>query len=380
MLLKLIALAIAGLSSAAFAQSNVTISGLLDLGYQNTNTQTSAVTGKDTSQGWLGNGSSTSNLTFSGTEALGGGLNAGFVLTTEFNPGGVEASAAALTAQAPFASKLMNSQNYLQLSSASWGSVKVGNINNASLGVSGQSQPFGTAIGSGYSSGFARLSRFGNAALINTTNFNSVAPGAASGNGTTTSGTRLVRSSNSFMYDTPNFSGFSASLVHVFKNDNDQYATVGQQELGLKYNNGPLNVNYAWTKLDGGSNMTAASLQSEQVKHNMLGANYTFGPATIYGGWTSSKGNNAAGTSTDSRSWNLALKYAMGSWAFMANVLKADDKLAANIDRNLTGLGVNYSMSKRTTAYVRYENGDNDKSTGDIGAFTRWAAGVSHSF
>jgi len=40
-------------------------------------------------------------------------------------------------------------------------------------------------------------------------------------------------------------------------------------------------------------------------------------------------------------------------------------------------------MSKRTTAYVRYETGDNDRSsaTGNgIGDFTRWGAGLRHSF
>ena len=60
---KIIALAIAGLSSAAFAQTNVTISGNIDLGYQNVNTQTAAA-GKDTQQSWVGNGSSTSTLVF----------------------------------------------------------------------------------------------------------------------------------------------------------------------------------------------------------------------------------------------------------------------------------------------------------------------------
>ncbi|MCX7154825.1 MAG: porin [Rhodocyclales bacterium] len=50
---KLIALAIAGLSSAAFAQSTVTISGNFDMGYQNTNTQTAAQ-GKDTTPRRLG--------------------------------------------------------------------------------------------------------------------------------------------------------------------------------------------------------------------------------------------------------------------------------------------------------------------------------------
>ncbi|BAO30885.1 porin [Sulfuritalea hydrogenivorans] len=377
---KIIALAIAGLSSAAFAQSNVTISGLVDLGYANTNTQTAA-NGKDTSQTWAGNGSSTSTIVFSGTEALGGGMNAGFFLASDFTAGANQlGGTAAPTTTTPFANQMFNSQNYLTLNSASWGSVKVGTINNASLSTSSASQPFGTAIGSGLSGSFGRLAGLGAVNVVTTANTVTGAVGAAGG--VATSGTRLVRVGNSAMYETPSFGGFSASVLHVFKNDNDQYATAGQQELGLKYNNGPANVHYAYYKFDGGSNMTAG-LVSATVKHNMLGGNYSFGPATVYAGWTSSKGSNAAGTTVDARSWNIALKYAMGNWAFMANVLKADDKLVADQDRNLTGLGLDYSMSKRTTAYVRYENGDNDKSSAtgsNVGAFTRWAAGVRHSF
>lgn len=383
---KIIALAIAGLSSAAFAQSNVTISGLVDLGYANTNTQTAA-NGKDTSQTWAGNGSSTSTIVFSGTEALGNGLSAGFFLASDFTAGAnqftTNAGTSAMSVNNPFANQMFNSQNYLTLNSASWGSVKVGTINDASLSVSSASQPFGTAIGSGYSGSFARLNRMGAVNVVNTTGVNTVAAVAAG------AGARLVRVGNSAMYETPSFNGFSGSLLHVFKNDNDQYATVGQQELGLKYNNGPINVHYSYYKFDSGNNVAAGGFIGETVKHNMLGGNYTFGPATVYAGWTSSKGNAAAGTTADARSWNIALKYAMGNWALMANVLKVDDKMpvvaavSGDMDRNLTGLGLDYSMSKRTTAYVRYENGDNDKSSNtgsNTGAFTRWAAGVRHSF
>ncbi|MCX7146064.1 MAG: porin, partial [Sulfuritalea sp.] len=294
------------------------------------------------------------------------------------------AGATSISAQNPaIANQMFNSQNYLELKSATMGSFKMGTINDASLYTSSASQPFGTAIGSGYSGSFARLNGTGVVNVVNTGALTTIAAGASG------AGARLVRVGNSAMYETPTFNGFSGSLLHVFKNDNDQYATAGQQELGLKYNNGPINVHYAYYKIDAGNNVTAGGIVGTTVKHNMLGGNYTFGAATVMGGWTSSKGNAAAGTTVDARSWNIALKYAMGNWAFMANVLRVDDKMPVvaavngDQDRNLTGLGLDYSMSKRTTAYVRYENGDNDKSSNtgsNNGAFTRWAAGVRHSF
>jgi predicted porin len=85
--------------------------------------------------------------------------------------------------------------------------------------------------------------------------------------------------------------------------------------------------------------------------------------------------------SIDARSWNLGLKYQVtGPLWLAANVLKVDDKQAANQDRNLNALGLEYAMSKRTVGYVRWEDGDNDKSNGAVGNFTRYQIGMRHSF
>ncbi|MBK7685506.1 MAG: porin [Rhodocyclaceae bacterium] len=72
---KLIALAIAGLaSSAAFAQSNVTIYGIVDVAYTHSSSGSSSTSGID-SGGW-----SSSRMGFRGTEDLGDGLKALFTL------------------------------------------------------------------------------------------------------------------------------------------------------------------------------------------------------------------------------------------------------------------------------------------------------------
>ena len=368
---KLIALAIAGLSGAAFAQSTVTISGNIDLGYQNVNTQTAAL-GKDTQQSWVGNGSSTSTLVFSGTESLGGGMTAGFLLASDYTAGAQQVSQA-VAAATPFANQLFNSQNYLSLGT-NFGMFKFGTVNHTSLEAEMGAQPFGTAIGSGVSGSFARLQGLGTAGNII----------AAAANAT--GGARMVRAGQSMKYDTPTFSGFTGTYNHVFKNDNDQYSSVGMQEFGLKYNNGPANVWLTSTKLDSGANTIGANTMINEVtKHTIIAGNYTFGPATVYAGWTSSKQDNGAASAqtVDARSWNIALKYVMGNWAFMGNVLKSDDKRVTDVDRNLNALGLDYSLSKRSTAYVRYETGDNDKGSvtgNNTGAFTRWAAGMRHTF
>lgn len=81
---KLIALAVAGLMSApVFAQSNVTIYGLIDMGYK---WQGDNVTSGVGSRSAVDSGITAGNrLGFRGTEDLGNGLKASFVLETGFN-------------------------------------------------------------------------------------------------------------------------------------------------------------------------------------------------------------------------------------------------------------------------------------------------------
>lgn len=368
---KLIALAIAGLaSSAAFAQSNVTISGNLDIGYRSTSFGTTTL--MDAKTAALGNGSSTSSIVFSGTEDIGNGMKVGFRLNTEPAFGATNAN-------------FINSESYLELS-GNFGSLKLGTVNNAAL-IAGAAvaQPFGTAIGGGYSANFGRLSRTTTIATAAGTTPVAILNGEGE-TATGTSGGFLVRNSSSLKYTTPSFSGFTASLQYAAKNNDANAAaasnTPSTVEIGLNYNNGPLNVAYVNYALNqaGVTNILTAN---EKMTHNMLAANYTFGPATVYGGWTSSKQSGLAAVGADSRSWNIALKYAVsGALNLMANIVKVDDKLVGNQDRDLTGLGLDYALSKRSTAYGRYETGDNDKrNTGTVdGKFTRWSVGLRHTF
>ncbi|PKO55512.1 MAG: porin, partial [Betaproteobacteria bacterium HGW-Betaproteobacteria-21] len=81
---KLIALAVAGLMSApVFAQSNVTIYGIVDMGYKNLGNNVNSAVGNRSA---IDSGQySGSRLGFRGTEDLGNGLKASFVLETGIN-------------------------------------------------------------------------------------------------------------------------------------------------------------------------------------------------------------------------------------------------------------------------------------------------------
>ena len=86
---KIIALAVAGLSTAAFAQTNVTIYGVADVSGQGTNMSSSTAraesTGKVPAGGAFNLKSNSSLLGFKGTEDLGNGLKGLFQIETNVN-------------------------------------------------------------------------------------------------------------------------------------------------------------------------------------------------------------------------------------------------------------------------------------------------------
>jgi predicted porin len=367
----LLAIAIASISGAAFAQTNVTIQGAFDSGVQMFSTETAGVKTRTNRWGSASN-TTTSNITFVVTEDLGGGMKAGLFLKSD------------PTAGSSSATGFWNSQNYLWVSGG-FGKVSLGYMDNFANTTATTAQPYGTAMGGGWSGAFGRLNGVGTSTGTGLPANVAVSTAATAG---AFAGARDIRVNNSVKWDSPSWSGFTAGLLYRSPNSgagNVAADADGQTQIGLNYNNGPLNLSYA-----NSSFMTnVASLNKGVATHNLLAANYKFGDVTVYGGWTSSKatGNGAiagANASVDARSWNVALKWqATATIAVMANVLRSDDKLIADQDRSLNSLGLDYALSKRTVAYARWEGGDNDKSatTGaNGGKFNRTALGLRHSF
>ncbi len=393
---KIIALAVAGLmSGAAFAQSNVVISGNLDAGANFTK-----VEGSSRATNAAYNNTSTSIIAFKATEDLGGGMKAGAYIET--NPLGANVAATGV---------MGDFQRYVFINGG-FGELSLGQRTNFSTTTATTAQPFGTALGGGYSGAAGRLRGAGYSAT-----------GALT---TSLVGTRDVRAEGSVRYDSPNFNGFTFGATWKPQNNAGDTggATSGHTNLGLNYAGGPLKVSYAYAKiksdvgagaagattyacgagttlvLTGGvpvciddahvaapvaatatAGAAGAAAYEQNIKHNMLAANYTIGAATIYGGYTTSKGNiNAAATDVNSASWNLAVKYAVaGNIDLMANYLKDNDKTAVDANRKLFGLGADYKFSKRTAAYFRYENYDpSDKAAND--KLKTYSVGLRHSF
>jgi len=346
----LIALAVLTVSGASFAQSSVSIDGIVDAGLQSIDYKGNKVSGI------ANNGSSTSQINFRGTEDLGGGLKANFRVETDWNTvsNSGNTGAAYVSGDAKGAAGTFGNGELRIGLSGGFGSIDAGAVNYNSL-ISGLvGQPFGTAIGSGFAATSARL----------------------------------VRSDNSIKYTSPSFSGLTVSLYNAQKQSKatgaseaafttsfGAYDFTGSDEVNVSYNNGPIAASY--------SNLKQKAAAGTSTTYDTLGANYALGAAKLFVLMQNTK--NSAAT-TDNSYVALSGTYTMGATTLMASAGTFENK--AGVKSKLAALGADYALSKRTAVYARYESID-DKAgvaanpatlVGTNDKRTRTAIGVRHAF
>ncbi len=345
---KLIALAIAGLaSSAAFAQTNVQIYGIMDMGVAN-------VKADGRSSGWkIDNGLlSGSRVGFKGEEDLGGGLKALF--TVEY--------------------MLMPDVNAALGSAGDWSGTAT---RQAFVGLKGN---WGTVVGgrlqgAGYNFACAHNPVAGGAFdTISKLNGGQVLLGCGSAG----------RYNNAVAYVSPNWNGFTFEANHarVTENANRAYAVAGTDPafgtddsyanlLRANYTNGPFSASIVWAGLEGGKNVAAGTtplaaalaVQPADTDEWGIGADYDFGMVKIYGTYQDRDTDTAPGVKLGANGdkWALGASipvFKVGS--IMLSYADFDSDLKGN-DSDAWTIAYTHSLSKRTTLYAGYSDVSNSR-------------------
>ncbi len=309
-----LALAILGAASgAAFAQSNVTVYGSIDGGLRNL-TNVNAAGDNRLTMG--SNGTFRSNrLGFKGSEDLGGGLKANFVLETGFNTG---------------TGALNNTSNVLFQ-------------REATVGLSGG---FGDIdFGRQYTAAFRTILAFDPFVY----RYPSVTYAISSTAGT--------RNSNDIQY-TGIFGDVTLRAEYALGEVAGSTSNGAKQAIGANYASGPLKVGASYTqgKLNVGSN---AAPNYRNYDHFAIGGAYRFGAATAYLGYVDEKQAVAARDDTSKWTW-AGLSYKLspalavtGAWY---RIKVFNNKATASVGagdgkKDLYMLGAIYALSKRTTLY-----------------------------
>ena len=335
-------------ATSAFAQSTVTISGVVDANYKSAKT-TFGDGGSRTLNSVGHSDQSTSNVTFKGVEDLGGGMKGLFLYEVDMSPivGG------SLTTQPDNKDQIQNGETYVGAETAA-GTIKLGSPNTPSLSVQAGRSPFGTKVGSGFGS---------------------------------TSGTGRVRTSGSIVYSTPTFAGFTATYSFTpaaAAKATPNYSTAVAEvkavsDLGLAYANGPVAAGVSSYKQDGVNKSTngfvSYTVGAAKVTYGFHSEEHLVTPTAA----TAPAVSLAAGKYTGN---NLAVSYTIGQVDLLANVASLNDKTTNNNDRKITAVGAKYNLSKRTNVYGRIVNDKLDNVTGATlnAKINTTVVGLAHSF
>ena len=354
---SLIALAVLAASGAAMAQSSVTLYGVADAAVTHVN-------GDDNWTGLDSGANKTSRLGFRGTEDLGGGLKANFVLEGGFNlDNGDGASGFA-------GSKAGDGFQFKRRSTVglagSFGEVRLGRELTAAYNATARYDVFGS-VGLGQS----RLWADG---------------GVVDANANASAVTTNQRISNALTYVSPDFSGFKVGLNYGFGETTTGNSDSGYLGAGLMYDNGPLSLGLGLERLNNGVNSVATS----DIDAWSLGGSYDFGVAKLLAGYRESTVDLAA-VENKRTGYYVAATAPVGAGTVRVSYNRYENELG-----NVTGkadqfaIGYVYGLSKRTSvygtyAYLKNKNGANLYTLGSGGLKTNGSqqgvqVGVSHSF
>lgn len=369
---KLIALAIAGLSGAAFAQSNVTIYGVADASFDVINISGGSGSNSNNTPNFTRVSTNGSLIGFRGTENLGNGLNAIFQFESDakFDNGG----------------SLSTGRDSFVGLSGNFGKVLLGTLTAPTRALGAR---LDVNTGEGIGSNTAILGKLGGGlaygnlqkTLINVGSIASVTDYNLSGRSNDTTSLFDSRHKNSIAYVSPSFSGFQASAVYM-ANENKTEGTnainTSAYDLGLTYDNGPVYIGGTYAELRVKNDaLNAVSLPplslpaDTKVKEARLGGMYDFGVATIRAIYSRTK-LEGSGADVKQNVWGLGGTYNVTTnGRITAQYYSANDLDGTTADDN-TGakfytIGYEHSLSKRTMLKANYAYLKNDDKTSTNG-------------
>lgn len=363
---KLIALAIASLSGAAFAQ-NVTVYGVADGTFDLISVSGGSAALKANTPSFTRVSTNGSRIGFKGTENLGNGLTALFQFESNAN--------------FDSAGGLGTSRDSFVGISGDFGKVILGNL-------TGPTRAFAAKLdvntgNDGIGTNNAIVGKLGGALATG----GAPAPATRSA---TTSSLFDSRFTNAIAYISPSFSGFEAIAMYVAnegKTDTPAAKTnASAYDLGLNYNQGPLMVGLTYANTSSKNDVAAAAAYGsaalktrigadQEIKEFRIGGIYDFGVATVRLLYARSK---AEGKLADVKQnvWGVGGTYNVTTnGKLIAQYYAADDldiSAAAPVADKNTGaqffsIGYEHSLSKRTLLKANYAYLKNDDKTSTNG-------------
>jgi predicted porin len=392
-------------ATSAFAQSSVTIYGIADVAYAS-KTHTAANGTVLSKTAGIGEGFNAGNrIGFRGTEDLGGGMKANFVIENGINitNGNLFSTRAAASGQ-------QLDGNFAASGNMPAGAYSTGTNRQAYVGAAGG---FGEVrLGFQYTALYT-------VSTLSGYHVGSEQPGGDLAHGTLDNANYGGTRANGITYILPKFGDVTATLqmgagsgretAELSAASDTTGKTVDnlkRTSLLLNYASGPLNASFAHTKAKfNNSAVTAKALgvaanqfglagvavdaaveRDYDATLNQLGASYQLGALKLVGTWADGEriGTTDATKTTSSKAQQVGAEYAYGKarpFLTTGTAKTYNNTGAVAFDAKLTQYGVRYDLSKRTTAYfISGSTKDSIATAATIAERKATAFGLFHSF
>ena len=375
---SLLALAVFGaFSGAAFAQSNVQLYGIIDLGVTHfTGLQPASGTGTASSTGLSSGVQSGSRIGVKGTEDLGGGLKAFFTAETGFCAAGTNQDQPVTNATGTAFSTSVSSNGFCTAGgfmqrqafaglAGNFGSLSLGRQYTPAFFNEANIDPFGF----GLTGTISNLSLVGHSALL---------PAYA-----------LARANQSVAYVTPNLSGFTGTVAYSFAPGGAGTVPAASgfgsnvprgMALNGQYANGPIMAGLNYTRVTNVYANPTSLVNDGAFKMWQAYGSYDFGIAKLAGIYEKASADYYTGNNTY---WMLGATFPVGPGAILASYgqNKNDVTVGGSTPAGTAkqyAIGYTYSLSKRTNLYTSYAHISNDVGTAfTVGSSTDGFAGVA---
>ncbi|MDR1646820.1 MAG: porin [Zoogloeaceae bacterium] len=327
---KLIALAVAATAlttGSAFAQTNVTIYGSVDVGFTHRGDNVAKHTGSKNS---IDSGISSGNrLGFTGTEDLGNGVKALFTLEAGFNVD---------DGQQGQGGRLFGRQAFLGLTGG-FGTAIAGRLYTPHYSFLAAVDPFRSGTVGQYRNVFGAGINVGGENLFDPT-----------------------RVDNAIAYVSPSWSGFNVTVAYS-NNAIGQEATENGGDNRVwailpRYTNGPLDVALSYHQIK------SHDTDNVDIKNWALGGTYNFGSAKLHAFYDQNKWNDPfeIDTTIKLKSWLLGVSVPFGKHALQASYTQSKLSLTGVSGKSRQwALGYTYTLSKRTNFYAAVSDISNDR-------------------
>jgi predicted porin len=183
-----------------------------------------------------------------------------------------------------------------------------------------------------------------------------------------------TRMNNTLEYTSPNVGGLSAELAYGFGEVAGNLGAGRALGTALTYTNGPLNLRLAYhdqnttiTAAPATATVAAIAARDTDATNLLVAANYNFGVFTGYFAYAKNSGIGSSPVpvivapsapvppaSTESRDALIGVSVPYGIHTFIASYVRKDDRTAANQDADQIAVGYQYAFSKRTDLYTSY--------------------------